>query len=192
MNNEVKIKKENVLAAYKTAREAGADSTCKVLEELFGKDTFKPEDVTERVKTFEDACRELGEEHQSVKAYREWMRIEYAGCKDIAAYLKLRIICAALNEGWKPQFTEDEARHVSCFFIYTKQELEEMDEEERNRVVARAFNNASAIGDLVYASAIYASSDSSTYYGSRLAFKSRELAIYCGQQFIDIWADFVC
>ena len=190
MNNEVKIKKENVLAAYKTAREAGADSTCKVLEELFGKDTFKPEDVTERVKTFEDACRELGEEHQSVKAYREWMRIEYAGCKDIAAYLKLRIICAALNEGWKPQFTEDEARHVSCFFIYTKQELEEMDEENRNYVIGRACNNAN--GGFVYASANSESLSSNVYCGSRLAFKSEELAVYCGKQFIDIWADFVC
>ena len=30
----------------------------------------KPKDITERIKTFEDACNELGEEHQYVKAYR--------------------------------------------------------------------------------------------------------------------------
>ena len=30
----------------------------KVLESLFGEETFKPKDVTERIKTFEDACQE--------------------------------------------------------------------------------------------------------------------------------------
>ena len=193
----MEIKKENVLAAYKAAREAGADSTCKVLEELFGKDTFKPEDVTERIKTFEDACRELGENHPLVLQYR--FNYSDEGCwndngytADLEAYLKLRIICAALNEGWKPQFTDDEVRYFPWFCICTKEELEEMDEEERSCVVGRASDNAYAIDGLVYASANSASSYTNAYFGSRLAFKSKELAVYCGQQFIDIWADFVC
>lgn len=193
MNNEtIEIKKENILAAYNTAKEAGADSTMKVLEALFGEKTFKPQDVRERIKTFEDACRELGEEHQYVRAYREWMRIEYAGCKDITAYLKLRIITAALNEGWEPQFTDDEWRYFPWFYIYTKKELEDMDEEERSRVVGRASYDAYAGGGLAFASANSAASSSYTSYGSRLAFKSEELAVYCGQQFIDIWVDFIC
>ena len=63
----MEIKKENVLAAYETARKAGADSTMKVLEALFGEDTFKPKDITERVKTFEDACRELSLDSESLE-----------------------------------------------------------------------------------------------------------------------------
>lgn len=63
--------------------------------------------VTERIKTFEDACKELGEEHPFVVAYDAWiMNEEFDDQLDIIAYLKLRIIAAALNEGWKPQFTK--------------------------------------------------------------------------------------
>lgn len=193
MNNEkIEIKKDNILAAYETARETGAGSTMKVLEALFGEDMFKPKDIKERIKTFDDAIQELGEEHPCVKAYREWMRVKLANQKDIEAYLKLRIIAAALNEGWEPTFGKDEWRYFPWFYIYSKEELEEMDEEERSRVVGRAGTKANASGGLAYASAYVASSSSNTHYGSRLAFKSEELAVYCGQQFIDIWVDFIC
>lgn len=193
MNNEkIEIKKDNILAAYETARETGAGSTMKVLEALFGEDMFKPKDIKERIKTFDDAIQELGEEHPCVKAYREWMRVKLANQKDIEAYLKLRIIAAALNEGWEPTFGKDEWRYFPWFYIYSKEELEEMDEEERSRVVGRANFNAHASGGLAFASAISASSYSYAYYGSRIAFKSEELAVYCGQQFIDIWVDFIC
>ena len=55
--------------------------------------------VTERIKTFEDACEELGAEHPLVKL---WTDYPYIGLnsqsEDVVAYMKLRIICAALNE----------------------------------------------------------------------------------------------
>ena len=35
------------------------------------------------------------------------------------------------------------------------------------------------------------SSDADMHIGSRLCLKTRELAVYCGKQFIDIWADFL-
>lgn len=193
MNKEtIEIKKDNVLAVYNTARNTNDYGTLHALESLFGIDFFKPKDIKERIKTFDDAIQELGEEHPYVKAYREWMKVRLANQKDIEAYLKLRIIAAALNEGWEPKFTKDEWRYFPWFYIYSKEELEEMDEEERSRVVGRASYNAVASGGLAYASAVYASSHSSTSYGSRLAFKSEELAVYCGQQFIDIWVDFIC
>lgn len=193
MNNEkIEIKKDSVLAVYNTARNTNDYGTLHALEALFGKDTFKPKDIRERIKTFDDAIQELGEEHPYVKAYREWMRVRLANQKDIEAYLKLRIIAAALNEGWEPKFTKDEWRYFPWFVIYSKEELEEMDEEERSRVVGRANSYAYAYGGLAYARADNASSYSNTNIGSRLAFKSEELAVYCGQQFIDIWVDFIC
>ena len=191
MNKEtIEIKKDNVLAVYNTARNTNDYGTLHALESLFGIDFFKPKDVKERIKTFDDAIQELGEEHPCVKAYREWMRVKLANQKDIEAYLKLRIIAAALNEGWEPTFGKDEWRYFPWFYIYSKEELEEMDEEERSRVVGRAYDNANADGGLAYAYAYYASSNANV--GSRLAFKSEELAVYCGQQFIDIWVDFIC
>ncbi|MGN1210362.1 MAG: hypothetical protein ACI4TM_01655, partial [Candidatus Cryptobacteroides sp.] len=93
--------------------------------------------------------------------------------------------------GWEPQFTTDEYRYFPWFYLYTQEEIDEMTEDERSRVVLRSHSSADASGGVAYADAHYGSSDASPSYGSRLAFKTRELAIYAGQQFVDIWADFV-
>lgn len=154
--------------------------------------------VTERIKTFEDACNELGEDHPMVSVYDalvtrangEQSLAEWMG-KDVVAFLKLRIITEALNEGWHPKFTEDECRYYPWFYIYTKEEYDNFSEEKKRRCVGRAYSHASAVGGLVYSSAFYASSSSVAYGGVRLAFSTRELAEYAGKQFIDIWADFV-
>ena len=147
--------------------------------------------VTERIKTFEDAVDILGDEHQAVFDY--YAVADSLCSKDILAFAKLRVIAVALNEGWKPQFDGDECRYYPWFYIYTKEEYEKLDEDEKKecRVVGRSSNDSIAGGGLVYAIANYASSDSYSYYGSRLAFKTRELGEYCGKQFIDIWADFL-
>ena len=147
--------------------------------------------VAERIKTFGDAVEILGDEHQAVFDY--YAVADSLCSKDILAFAKLRVIAVALNEGWKPTFDEDEVRHYPWFHIYTKKEYDELDEDEKKecRVVGRSSNNSDANGVLVYALAYYASSDSYSYYGSRLAFKTRELAEYCSKQFIDEWADFL-
>ena len=147
--------------------------------------------VTERIKTFEDAVDILGDEHQAVFDY--YAVADSLCSKDILAFAKLRVIVVALNEGWKPTFDEDECRYYPWFYIYTQKEYEELDEDEKKtcRVVGRSNYNSNAIDGLVYAIAYYASSDSYSYYGSRLAFKTRELAEYCSKQFIDEWADFL-
>lgn len=64
-------------------------------------------------------------------------------------------------------------------------------ERPRCRVVGRASNNANANGGLVYSCAVNVSSYSNTNYGSRLAFKTEELAEYAGKQFIEIYRDFM-
>ena len=189
MEEKISIQKENVLNAYKQAsKEQKA-----LLENMFGKDVFNPKDIMERVKTFEDACEVLGEDHQYVKAYREWMRISYADCKDITAYLKLRIICAALNEGWKPTNSDGECRYYPWFYIYTKKEYEKLnkDEKKKCRVVGRQSYDAYAFGGVVFSSLNISTSSSYSYHGSQIVFKTRELAEYCEKQFIDILADYL-
>lgn len=154
--------------------------------------------VTECIKTFEDACNELGEDHPMVSVYDalvtrangEQSLAEWMG-KDVVAFLKLRIITEALNEGWHPKFTEDEYRYYPWFYIYTKEEYDNFSEEKKRRCVGRAFNYANASGGLVCAYAYAASSYSYTYYGTRLTFSNRDLAEYAGKQFIDIWANLV-
>lgn len=147
----------------------------------------KPQNVMERVKTFKDACNELGIEHDKWVQDKKDLGLE----ADVIAYLKLRIIAAALNEGWKPQFTTDEYRYFPWFYLYTQSEIDEMSEEEKSRVVCRSVSYANASGGVAFAYAYNDSSDTSTGIGSRLAFKTRELAEYAGRQFVEIWADYV-
>ena len=194
MNNEtIEIKKSNVLASYEEARKAGANGYMQFLENLFGKELFKPNNVMERVKTFDDALKELGDDNQLVKEYYE--RWQLVGDKDVSkdyvAYLKLRIITAALNEGWEPEFIPGERRWAPYFLLYTKEEYEKLNDDVRARVVYRSYYNASAFGGVSYALAHYDSAYVYAHIGSRLAFKSEKLAEYAGMQFLDIYADFM-
>lgn len=147
----------------------------------------KPQNVMERVKTFKDACNELGIEHDKWVQDKKDLGLE----ADVIAYLKLRIIAAALNEGWKPQFTTDEYRYFPWFYLYTQSEIDEMSEEEKSRVVYRSHFYANANGGVAFANTYYDSSNTHASVGSRLAFKTRELAEYAGRQFVEIWADYV-
>lgn len=187
MENQITIQKENVLNAYNQASEEQKA----LLENMFGKEIFQPKDIKERVKTFEDAVAILGNDNQAVIDY--YAIADKTCTEDILAFAKLRVIAEALNEGWKPKFDGDEYRYYPWFYIYTKEEYEELDEEEKKacRVVGRSYSNSYAGGGLVCADAYSASSDSGSGGGSRHAFKTRELAEYCGKQFIDIWADFL-
>lgn len=188
MEERIDISKRDLLAAYDDADSDGKA----LLEKLYGKAIFA-KDITERVKTFEDALEVLGEVHCFVVEYKILVNsgIIHSLSPDIVAYLKLRIITAALNEDWEPQFTVDEYRYFPWFAFYTQKEIDEMDEEDRSRVVGRASSAANALGGCVYANASNASSYSDASVGARLAFKTRELAIYAGKQFVEIWADFV-
>lgn len=144
-------------------------------------------EVRERIKTFEDACREIGIDAEAWNRDKISLGLE----PDVLAFLKLRIIVKALNEGWEPRFTEDECRYYPWFILYTGEEYNKLDEEEKSRVVYRSYYNALALGGVSCAYAVYDSSYTNALIGVRLAFKTSELAAYCGRQFLDIWADFV-
>lgn len=132
-------------------------------------DLFKPfrkenqGPVTERIKTYEDACRELGR-----KPYDE-VRLTEMGLdsKDIA-YLKLTVIVEALNEGWIPDVFDIKVYRWYPYF--------------RPNGSPSSF----AFGDSVYD---YGAANAGS--GSRLALKDEELANYCGRQFIDLWKEFL-
>ena len=67
-----------------------------------------------------------------------------------------------------------------------------MDEEDRTRLVLWGGDaNAGAICGLASATSDYGWSTSSAGIGSRLAVKSNEIAIYFGEQFKELWKDFL-
>lgn len=114
---------------------------------------------------------------------------------DIQAYLKLRVVCAAYNElkadelDKFPKFTTDEYRYYPWFLLYTQEEIDRMDEEEKSRVLGRSVQRECERGCRVFEH-VYASSNSYTSYGGRLCFKTEELATQCGKRFIKLWAQF--
>lgn len=180
MNKEIQIKQENVLEAYKNA----SDENKKMLESLFGKDMFKPKDIRERIKTFGDAAKAVG-----IIDVVEWEE-NYADLEpDILAYFKLRIICKALNEGWVPTFKEEETRYYPWFWLYTQNEFNNMERQEKQKRNLQLCK----IGDYAgFASAysLSAPSNALAHFGSRLCLKSDELATYCGKQFTELWMTF--
>ena len=114
---------------------------------------------------------------------------------DIAhlAYIKLCTIARALNNDPDfPRFTKDEYRYTPWFYLYNQKEIDEMDEEDRNQLVLWGGNagNGASCG-LASAYSSYAWSSSPANLGSRLAVKSSEIAIYFGEQFKELWKDFL-
>lgn len=195
MKEVIEVKRDDLRELYQVLTNYPAISKEQVQNEMhkvFGEDTFKPKDITERVKTFEDACRELGEEHPFVSAYTAWIKHEeFDDQEDILAYMKLRIICAALNEGWEPQFTEDEWRYYPWNILWTEEELsEKSDEWKTDRHLISTGEYQTDYAGLAYANSYNAPSGTAALLGSRLCLKSDTLAVYCGKQFINIWADF--
>ena len=180
---------EQLVAFYRSTSTDGR----KAVKEALGEQFSEALPATERVKTYEDAVWELGNDHPLVEAASsaEW-RFTNSEDKDIIAYLKLRVIVAALNDGWKPQFVPGELRWYPWYELISKDEYDAMSEDEKQerRCVGRSDDNAYADGGLVFSSADDASSFSYADYGSRLAFKSEALAEYAGKQFAELFANF--
>lgn len=191
----MEIKIENAKAALKAADKSVKKVLLALLPELKKTEaqTAANRPIIERVKTFEDACRELGEDNHYVELYHV---IEESGYftgdgHNFIAYLKLCIIAAALNEGWKPQFTKDEQRWFPWFALWTEEELSEKSDEWKSdrHLISTGDYSGDWVG-FAYAGSIYSPSCTDASFGYSLCFKSKDLATYCGKQFIKFWADF--
>ena len=151
--------------------------------------------ITERIKSFEDALDELevraaNGDNTAKMLYDDWHNVT-TDSDDLIAFLKLRIVCAALNEGWEPKHTEDEVRYYPWHWLYTQDELKDMREEEKiNRCMLPTGEYQTEYAGFGCARSYDAPSNAHAYLGSRLCLRSDELAVYCGKQFIKLWADF--
>ncbi len=157
MSDTLEITKANAVKAYKSASKELKEVLCN----MFGKHIFEPGKITDRVKTFEDACREAAED---IDAFHR----SCAGLpKDEVAYRMIKIIRKALNEGWTPDWNDgNQAKWYPYFDMRT----------------------SSGFGFSVSG---YVDWSTRTIAGSRLCFKSRELAEYAGTQFLAIYKDYM-
>jgi hypothetical protein len=139
----------------KQARELYPDATAKLkafLETNFGGKQFFETNITDQVKTFEDACKILGvvpDEHfNKLDEYNQ-------------ASIKLQTIIKALNEGWKPNWNdENEYKYYPWWRM--------------DSVLGFGLGDVYCLG-------------SYSDVGSRLCFKSEELAQYAAKQFKDLY-----
>lgn len=117
--------------------------------------------VTERIKTYEDACREL-----DIPLMPE--RCEHM-TEDEMAYYSLKVIAKALNEGWEPDWTnKDEHKYYPWFYI------------EGTNPAGLSFSDTA-----------YAVSASVASFGSHLCLKTEALAKYAGTQFIKLYEKYL-
>ena len=176
----ITISKDYLLKAYRGAGPALKE----FMKQLFGPDLFAISfNVMDRVKTFQDAVDELGSDNPLVWEYNQiYSKFGNLMGTDIIAYLKLRIITAALNEGWEPQFTKAEYIYYPFFVLWPKEEYDALNDDEKQQCERVGF---------VYSGTYHTWLNSATNDGARLAYKTRELAKYAGKQFLNLWADCV-
>lgn len=129
------------------------------------------EDITNRVKSYADACKVLciepmDEDSMKAQGFRP----------DEIARRQLETITEALNEGWKPNWADtDEYKFYPWFYI----EVSEVQTEGAN-------SGASAGLSCAYTN--YAATIAIAHFGSRLCFNDRETARYAGRTFTDLYA----
>ena len=133
------------------------------LTEFFGEDFFKV-DITGRVRSFEDACDVL--DRPTLLPGVSMLPEKHQ--KAIISHYKLITITEALNEGWVPDWAnKSEYKWFPWWYV------------------------GAANAGLAYAAAYGVASLTSAYVGSRLCFKSQELARYAADQFKDLYESFL-
>lgn len=148
--------------------------------------------VFERIKTFDDALAALPAEHPMVLNWHAMRGLEDKFAPNMVAYAKLCVIAAALNDGWELHWGSDQVYYYPWLYIYTKDEVETMMQDRKDKLVllgGRAdYGSRCGLGCVCSTRAW-----SSAYadLGSRLAFRTSDLARYCVEQFLDIWALYI-
>jgi hypothetical protein len=123
--------------------------------------------ITKKVKTFEDACKVLGLNPENLPIVEN---LPEKDRKSIIAYYKLTIIIRALNEGWEPDFSDwNQTKYWNWFYVET----------------------TGASAGFASASTYYAASYTLAHIGSRLCFKTHELAEYAREQFRDLYFEYL-
>lgn len=154
----LQISENKAMELYKN----GSDELRIVLEESFGKEFFQRK-ITDRIKTYEDACTEL-----DIYPLDEIELMKLGLIKHDIAYQKLATVVKALNEGWTPNICDSSVcRWYPSFKI-------------NDSPFSFAFNSSN-----------YAASVMDAGSGSRLCLKDNKLSDYCGKQFIDLWKQYL-
>ena len=173
------------LAEVKDVYNASGSDVKKALEHIFGKEPF--EFNYRDIKSFEDACKHLNISNY-VPTTREGFIIDEQAAGQSAAMYKLMVICKALCNG---KYTdEDGDSWFPYYWLYSKQELENIGEEQRK---AKGIQLLSACGaghaehaGVRCAPAADRGAAARAHCGFPLCANSKEMAEYLDEQFRDL------
>ncbi|KAA6348225.1 hypothetical protein EZS27_004293 [termite gut metagenome] len=117
--------------------------------------------ITDKIKTFEDACKALGLDPENLPI------VEHLPEKDrrsIIAHYKLTIIIRALNEGWEPNLSDrNEYKYYNWFYV------------SDSFAYANPLSAKNAVVNI----------------GFRLCFKNATLTKYAYKQFKDLYLEYL-
>lgn len=199
---KVEIEESKLQTAYANA----CDGVKDFMESLFGKKVFEAAKPTlddyKTIRTYEDACVALKQDAIRVDSVNRDTTTVLTNGGDrvnmpshIVALMKLETISRAL---WgrdfqpKPDGEGSKVYWYPWFALYTKKEINDMYPEQRGALLsARAHYGANAgFGCLA---AFYRSSAALAHaaLGFRLCQETEEKAKYFGQQFIELWAEYL-
>lgn len=197
---KVEIEESKLQTAYANA----CDGVKDFMESLFGKKVFEAAKPTlddyKTIRTYEDACVALKQDAIRVDSVNgdTTTVLTNLGARvnipsHIVALMKLETISRALwgrNFQPKPDGEGSKVYWYPWFALWTKKEVEDMNPEQRGALLsAGAINGASAgFGSLA---AHGRSSVADAYIGFRLCQETEEKAKYFGQQFIELWAEYL-
>lgn len=191
---KIEIEKPKLEAAFAVA----CGNTRTVLLALFGEDAVKPEkpDYSDyrNIKTYEDACAALGVDpiNETDESLDDLITRGIIAPRHIAL-MKLETISRAL---WGKDFEPipdaegSKVYYYPWFALYTKDEIERMDEDNRGALLSALASNGADAG-FGCLGATNRSSDSTAHIGFRLCQETGEKAEYFGKQFIKLWAEYL-
>lgn len=182
---KVEIEESKLQTAYANA----CDGVKDFMESLFGKKVFEAAKPTlddyKTIRTYEDACKALGE-----PIFEDPNNLP----NHIIALMKLETISRALwGRNWQPQ-PDAEGNNVfwfPWFALWTKKEVEDMKPEQRGALLSAGAAYGGALAGFGSLNAIFRSSSAIAYFGFRLCQETEEKAKYFGQQFIELWAEYL-
>lgn len=190
----IEVTEKEVKAAFDVAK---TEEMKNVLKALFCKDEEgKPnlDDYT-TIKTYEDACEALSVEpiFNEPNPIMNLYGVEYEVEPHIIALMKLETISRALwGKDWMPEPDASGSKlfYYPVFALYTQQEIDNMNEDERGGLLSAAANTGATAG-FGFLNTANRSSLASAHNGFRLCQETREKALYFGKQFLELWAEYL-
>ena len=198
---KVEIEESKLQTAYANA----CDGIKDFMESLFGKKVFEAAKPTlddyKTIRTYEDACEALGETPILSENRKKALCAKFPDHYDfrqnmpnhIIALMKLETISRALwgrNFQPKPDGEGSKVYWYPWFALWTKKEVEDMNPEQRGGLLSATANYGADAG-FGSLSAYNRSSNAPAPLGFRLCQETEEKAKYFGQQFIELWAEYL-